>query len=419
MSDDIELAERSSLRSRERPQRPQIIERAVGDMAESDFRRRPSPIDQFESYRLHKITFIAMVLLPVLATSLYYGLWASDQFASELRFSVRQAQEPIVGDDIMGLLAKGTAVGMTGREPYMVANYVQSRNMVEDLDRQLRLGSLYARQEADFLTRFTARDTSERLWHYWQRMVNVSVDRLSGLVMVRVRAFTPDDALVIATAVQRNAERMIDGAAQRARADALRLAEEDLSRARQRYVGSLLALRQVRESEQTVDPEKTINAAAESLIAAVRQKLALARDRDVNLKILSPSAPQIAVMNQRIRAIDDQIAALNRSLTSQEETVRTAADSISRFEERELNRRFSEKLMEISQGSYERARLEEARQHLYLTTFVEPTKPDKAEYPRRIRMIALVSICAVIVWGCALLLIATVKDHRLVSRYSA
>jgi capsular polysaccharide transport system permease protein len=212
---------------------------------------------------------------------------------------------------------------------------------------------------------------------------------------------------------------MIDGAAQRARADTLRFAEEDLSRARQRYVASLLALRQVRESEQTVDPEKTINAAAESLISAVRQKLALQRDRDVNLKILSPSAPQIAVMNQRIRAIDDQIAALNRSLTSQEETVRTAADSISRFEERELNRRFSEKLMEISQGSYERARLEEARQHLYLTTFVEPTRPDKADYPERMRLIALVSICAIIVWGSALLLIAAVKDHRLVSRYSA
>jgi capsular polysaccharide transport system permease protein len=75
--------------------------------------------------------------------------------------------------------------------------------------------------------------------------------------------------------------------------------------------------------------------------------------------------------------------------------------------------------MEISQGSYERARLEEARQHLYLTTFVEPTRPDKADYPERMRLIALVSICAIIVWGSALLLIAAVKDHRLVSRYSA
>jgi capsular polysaccharide transport system permease protein len=419
MSDDIEVVESSRLRTRKIPQRPQIIEHAAGDLAESDFRRRPSPIDRFESYRLQRITFILMVLLPVLAAGLYYELWASDQFASEVRFGVRQAQEPIVGDDVLAMLTKGMAVGVSGREPYLVANYVRSRNMVEELDQQVQLRSLYSKPEADFFARFKAQDGGERLWSYWQKMASVSVDRLSGLVMVRVLAFTPDDAVAIVTAVQRNAERMVDQVAQRARADALRLAEEDLSRARQRYVDSLVALRQVREGEQTVDPEKTIEAAATTLIGAMRQKLALERDRDVNLKVLSPSAPQIQVMNQRIRALDDQIVALKRSLTSQAETDRTAADSISRFEERELDRRFAEKLMEISQGSYERARLEDARQHLYLTTFVEPAKPDKAEYPKRIRMIALVAICAIIIWGIALLLIAAVKDHKMVSRYSA
>src|SRR5262249_34270341 len=115
MSDDIEVAEASQLRSREMPQRAQPIGRAVGDLAESDFRRRPSPIARFESYRLHKITFILMVLLPVLAASLYYGLWASDQYAAEIRFGVRQAQVPIVGDDLLAMLAKGMAVTTTGR----------------------------------------------------------------------------------------------------------------------------------------------------------------------------------------------------------------------------------------------------------------------------------------------------------------
>jgi capsular polysaccharide transport system permease protein len=245
--------------------------------------------------------------------------------------------------------------------------------------------------------------------------VTASVDRLSGLIMIRVLAFTPDDAVAILTAVQRNAERMVDQVAQRARADALRLADEDLSRARQRYADSLLALRQVREGERTVDPEKTIDAAAATLMGAVRQKLSLERDRDVNLMVVSPSAPQLQVMNQRIRALDDQIVALNRSLTSQNAADRTVADSISRIEERELERRFSEKLIEISQGSYERARLEEARQHLYLSTVVEPVKPEKAEYPKRARTITLVAICAIIGWGIALLLIAAVRDHKLVS----
>jgi len=415
MSDNIELVESLQIGPQKVSQYPERIEGTERVVAEYEFRRRPSPIDQFESYRLHKITFILMVLLPVLAATLYFGLWASDQYAAEIRLSVRQAQEPIVAEDVLTMLTRGVPVSTTGRDPYLVANYVRSRNIVEELDQQVHLRSLYSKPEADFFTRFDAKDSSERLWDYWRKMASVNVDRLSGLIMVRVLAFTPDDAFAIVTAVQLNAERMVDRAAQRARTDALRSAEEDLARARQRYVDSLVALRHVREGEQTVDPEKTINAAVTTLVGAVRQKLALERDRDVNLKVVSSSAPQLQVMNQRIKALDDQIAALNRSLTSQNETDRTASDSISRFEERELERRFAEKLMEISQGSYERARLEEARQHLYLTTFVQPIKPDKPEYPKRIRMIALVSICAIIIWAIALLLIAAVRDHKLVS----
>jgi capsular polysaccharide transport system permease protein len=391
------------------------VEWTEGIIAESIFRRRPSPIDQFESYRIHKITFLLMVLFPVLAAGLYYGSWASDQFAVEVRFSVRQAQEPIIGDDMLSILARGLAVSTVGREPYMVANYVRSRNMVEELDQQGWLRSLYSRPGADFFARFDPNDGGESLWKYWQKMTSASVDRISGLVTVRVVAFTPDDALMIVRAVQRGAERMIDQSPLRARTDELRLAEEDLSRARRRYSDALVELHQVREDEQTVDPKKTISATVATLISTVREKLALERERDVDLKFLSPSAPQLQVLRQRVRALDDQVIALNRSLTSRNDEDRTAADSISRFEQRELEHQFSEKLLELSQENYERARLEAARQHMYLTTFVEPVKPDKAEYPKRSRTVALVAIWCFTAWGITLLLIAAVKDHKLIS----
>ena len=71
--------------------------------------------------------------------------------------------------------------------------------------------------------------------------------------------------------------------------------------------------------------------------------------------------------------------------------------------------------MEIAQSSYESARVEEARQHMYLTTFVEPVRPDLAEYPKRGRMIAFIAVLALVIWVIALILIAAVKDHKLVS----
>jgi capsular polysaccharide transport system permease protein len=313
------------------------------------------------------------------------------------------------------MMARGLAVGTTGQEPYLVASYVHSRNLVEDLDRQIGLRQIYSKPVADRFTRFDPRGSSEKLWSYWRKMVVVTTDRLSGLVTVRALAFTPDDAVTIVRAVQANTERIVDQTAQRMRDDALRLAEEELARARQRYVDSLLALRRVREGAQTVDPEKAIEETATTLTGAIRQKLGLERDLAFNMRVVSPSAPQIQVLNQRIRAVDEQIAALNRSLTSRDEADRTAADVISRFEERELARRFSEKLMEITQSSYERARVEEARQHMYLTAFVEPIRPDLPQYPKRARMIAFIAVLALVVWVIALVLIAAVKDHRLLS----
>jgi capsular polysaccharide transport system permease protein len=414
MSDHIEVMEVSRLRPKEAT-RPQPIERPIGDLSESDYRRRPSPVDRFESYRLHQITFLFMVVLPTLVASLYYGLWASDQYAAEARFGVRRTVQPNFGDDILAMMAKGRAPGASGQEPYLVANYVRSRNLVEDLDRQIGLREIYSRPVADWFARFDPRGSSEKLWNHWRNMVTVNADRLSGLITVRALAFTPDDAVTIVRAIQVNAERIVDQTSQRPRADALRLAEEELARARQRYVDSLLALRRVREGAQTVDPENAIEETATTLTGAVRQKLALERDRAFNMRVVSPSAPQIQVLNQRIRAVDEQIAALNRSLTSRDEADRTAADVISRFEERELARRFSERLMEITQSSYERARVEEARQHMYLTTFVEPVRPDLAEYPKRARMIGFIALLALIIWMITLILVAAVKDHKLVS----
>jgi capsular polysaccharide transport system permease protein len=414
MSDQIEVLEVSRLRPKE-VTRLQPIERPVGDLSESDFRRQPSPVDRFESYRLHRISFLLMVVVPTLVACLYYGLWAADQYAAEVRFGVRQTQEPNVSDDLLTMMANGLAVGTSGQEPYLVANYIHSLNLVEDLDRQIGLREIYSKPAADRFTRFDPRGSNEKLWSYWRSMVIVTTDRLSGLVTVRALAFTPDDAVTIVRAIQANAERIVDQTAQRIRGDALRLAEEELARARQRYVDSLLALRRVREGAQTVDPEKAIEETATTLTGAIREKLGLERDLAFNMRVVSSSAPQIQVLNQRIRAVDEQIAALDRSLTSRDEADRTAADVISRFEERELTRRFSERLMEITQSSYERARVEEARQHTYLTSFVEPVRPDQAEYPRRARSIALFAVLALVIWMITLILVAAVKDHKLVS----
>jgi capsular polysaccharide transport system permease protein len=380
-----------------------------------DPRRASVPIDQFGSWRMHGLSFAFLVVLPILCAAIYYGLIAARQYSVEFRFSVRSATEYVADDDNLALLIKAGKLGTPeiGRLPYMAADYLRSRNVVRELDSDGWLRAVFSRDQADFLSRFDPTKSDDDLWLYWQDMIAVNVDRVSGLVLVRVLAFTPEDALALARATSVLAEKMIDGVAMRERRDALSSADQDLERASLRYSAALIALRDVRNQEGTVDPERTIKSSAETLLGVMREKLSLERDRDANLTVLSADAPQQKVLSDQIRALGSQVASLTEALTSHRENAKTAAQSIAQFEKQELEVRFSKRLLEVAQAAYERARQESERQHVYFALFVEPKKPEIAEYPRRARSVAFAGICAFSLWSVMMLTVAGIRDHNI------
>jgi capsular polysaccharide transport system permease protein len=380
-----------------------------------DLRRVSVPIDQFGSWRMHGLSFALLVVLPVLCAYVYYGLIAAGKYSVEFRFSVRSATELVADEDNIALMIKAGKHGTReiGTLPYMAADYLRSRNVVRELDRDGWLRSLFSRDQADWPSRFDTSKSDDDLWHYWQEMISVSVDRVSGLVLVRVLAFTPEDALALARAASVSAEKMIDSVAMRERQDAMFLAEQELESASLRYSAALSAMRDVRNREGTVDPKQTIKNSAETLLGVMREKLSLERDRDANRTVLSDDAPQQKVLSDQIRALGSKVASLTEALTSQRKNAKTAAQSIAQFEKQELETRFSKTLLEVAQASYERARQESERQHVYFALFVEPKKPEIAEYPRRARSVAFAGICAFSLWGVMLLAAAGIRDRKI------
>jgi capsular polysaccharide transport system permease protein len=89
------------------------------------------------------------------------------------------------------------------------------------------------------------------------------------------------------------------------------------------------------------------------------------------------------------------------------------AQSIAQFEKQELEARFSKRLLEVAQAACERARQESERQHVYFALFVEPKKPEIAEYPRRARSVAFAGICAFSLWSVMMLAVAGIRDHKI------
>jgi len=51
------------------------------------------------------------------------------------------------------------------------------------------------------------------------------------------------------------------------------------------------------------------------------------------------------------------------------------------------------------------------RQQVYLATFVRPTLPEEALYPRRLRSLGVVFLIAFAVWAIGSCAVQSVRDH--------
>ena len=81
------------------------------------------------------------------------------------------------------------------------------------------------------------------------------------------------------------------------------------------------------------------------------------------------------------------------------------------FERLALQSEFADKQLGVALAALESARSEAARKQLYLERLVQPSLPDKAMEPRRVRSIATVFLFGLLAWGMGSLILAAIREH--------
>jgi len=376
--------------------------------------RRASPLRQLRVYvnNLGFATFTLFVLLPTLFAGVYYAYFASSQYAVEVRFAVRVSQLVPATDDVIAKLSAAQSDPNVGKETYVVSNFISSRNIIRSLDRDGTLRGIFSRPEIDYFSRFNAKGNEDELWNYSQNMLISSVDRISGVITLRVLAFSPQEALSLAQKTMRLTEQMVNQYSERTRADTLKASKNQLADAVNRYRNSLLAIRSFRDLDRVIDPMQEAVSISTTLLEAQLVRAGLERDKIVALRTLSAQAPTMRVLQSKIDALNTQIEQLQAQLTSTNENKIAATAVLARFEELELNRMFAEKLLAITQQAFQKALVETERQHMYLVVFVEPRLPDEARFPRRAVNTLLVFVLLSLIWTIVRLVLAGVVDAR-------
>jgi capsular polysaccharide transport system permease protein len=333
-------------------------------------------------------------LTPALLAVGYIGLLMSSQYMSEARFAARGGEQ-ISADPIAALT--GLSSFTQAQDSLIVANYVKSRTIVEELERTVGLRKMFSRQDIDWLSRFNENDPIEDLVKYWRWKIKATVESPSGIITIQVNAFSPEDALKIANAVVSLSEQLVNSMSTRANRDAIEESQNELIRAERRLGDVRLALHDLRNAQSTLNPRRTAEG-INKLIGELRLERARLEDdaNSARRSQINENAPQLRHLRVRIQVIGDQISDLERQLTSTSETdSTTVSGKITRFDELELERQIAEKQYTLATEAFERARIKAERQKVYLTTFVTPLLPQDIAWPRYRFWLSLAGLAAV------------------------
>lgn len=341
------------------------------------------------------ISFVAAVILPSLAGVTYFAFIASRQYVSEARFAVRDADSSM--SDLLGGLA-----GLSGlqrlQDTYIVWDYIKSRAMFDELDRTIGLRDRYARPAADFVARLDLSDPIEDMVRYWRWMVDVKIDMNSGIMTLKVKAFTREDALAIADQVVKLSERLVNELSERARRDALKDASEQLERSEQNLKAALAQVRDTRNAEGVLDASRSAEALTKLMSEARSRLLTLQQDYQVTNRTVAATAPHMKILHSRIETLQGQLKELERRIASTDKPT-TLSASQEQLDRVALKLRVAEDQYGLAASKYELARLRVQSQQSYLVTFVPPRLADDALYPKRVLLSALILAASLALWG--------------------
>jgi capsular polysaccharide transport system permease protein len=353
--------------------------------------------------------FLGTVIVPTLLASVYYGLIASDIYISESRFIVRSPQRP-VQSGFLGSFLQGTGISRAQDDTFAVHDFIVSRDALMQLNGKLDLAKMFSQSDIDFLGRFGALEwdkSFETLYRYYKKRVSVEYDSTSSISVLRVSAFTAQDANRINDQLLGRSEQLVNQMSERARQDIVRFAEGEVQQAEHQAADAALALAAFRNHNVVVDPEKQSTFQLQQ-VSKLQDELIATRTQVAQLKVVTPDSPQIVGLQTKIDTLQAAIDAETAKVAGRNGSLSNKAAA---YERVELEREFADKQLAIALAAQEAARNEAQHQQLYLERIVQPNLPDIAIEPRRFRSVVIVLLLGLLAWGILSLLVASIREH--------
>lgn len=353
--------------------------------------------------------FLAVVVLPTFLAAIYFLIIASPRYVSEARFIVRGVNSHSVSP--LGVALQGVGLSPAQTDAFAVHEYIHSPQGLNDLRRRFDMRAVMGPSNADIFSRYPRMGESsseESMRKALRRFVTVGYDSTTGISVLRVETFRPEDSRAVATALLNGGETLINRLNDRSATAAIAEAEANRDAARANVAEAQQQLTAFRNREQFIDPASTASEGAQ-LIGGLLSTLAQLRAERAQLAAEAPDSPQLPALDGRIRAYESQVEAERANLAGASDSL---APKIGVYQDLMMAREMADKELTQTTTALIGAQQEARRQKLYLERVVQPNLPDAATEPRRWRSVFAVLLATLLAYGVGWLIWAGVREHR-------
>jgi capsular polysaccharide transport system permease protein len=351
---------------------------------------------------------LRLALIAILIATVYWAFIASDRYVSEAIIVVDRTD--LGGGQTMDVASLFTGA-RNDHDLMLLRDHLRSVDMLQKLDAQLNLRAHYSDSARDPLSRLWFADTEQEFFHaHYLKRISVELDSLSGVLHIKAQAYSAAMAHAISSALLEEGERFMNDVAHRLARDQVDFLEKQVGEMSERVLKTRLALVDFQNAKGFLSPQ----AAAETLTAIIArlegELTQLQASRETMLGYLSPSAPDIAQINLKIAAIENQLRAEKARMTSPKGG--TLNRTVEEYQRLEMVALFAQDVYKTALTALERGRIEATRNLKKVSVVQSPTLPQYPLEPRKMYNILVFALSALVLAGIVQLLAAIIRDHQ-------
>jgi len=267
---------------------------------------------------LRHLSVSQILLIPIALSGIYFYAIARDRYVTRSDFVIRKAEESdtnMDGTGLASLLGRGNQLSL--EDARFLKTYLQSPQVLADLERTYDLDQAYAQKGLDRFAGMKPGLSKEKRLNFFKKQVAVSLDELSGAIVLRTIGLDPKASLNLNRFMLAKSEQFVNRLNQDISQKQLGFAESELIRAQTNLNQAKNRLLRYQDTNTVIDPKGEAELAGQT-ISKLQEKLVELRVELATLKrqFKDPAEPEVAVVADQVRELEQQIQKERRSLVS-------------------------------------------------------------------------------------------------------